>query len=206
MPDCSATGRIFLIYPKGSWNSSLVGSNTGASGGTVNSNSCADPFNLSLEGHLEKPLALSPLDTIVSMISMCHNKFIKQFLTKIMFILLYWLHFDDPNPHDVSLFRQQRRFRPFMSKQNCPPAHNTNTQQPPSENVEIENTMLSISLPHLRFYRQLADTETITRVTNIKSLWVHVYFVQALTRDRKLMAVTICSLSSKSIVSYTLGS
>ena len=120
MPDCSATGRIFLIYPKGSWNSSLVGSNTGASGGTVNSNSCADPFNLSLEGPLENPLALSPLDTIVSMISICHNKFIKQFLTKTVFILLYWLHFDDPNPHDVILFRQQRRFRPFMSTTKLP--------------------------------------------------------------------------------------
>jgi len=32
-----------------------------------------------------------------------------------MFILLYCLHFDYPNPHDVSLFRQERRFGPFMS-------------------------------------------------------------------------------------------
>lgn len=39
MPDLSAIGRILAMYPRGSWNSSFVGSNTGASGGTMNSKS-----------------------------------------------------------------------------------------------------------------------------------------------------------------------
>lgn len=92
---------------------------------------------------------------------------------------------------------------PSCPLQNCPPAQYTNTQQPPSENVAIESTVLSISLPLLRFYRQLADTETITRVTNVKSVWLHVYWVQALRRDRKFVAIIFCSLTSKSLVSYS---
>ena len=206
MPDCSATGRIFLIYPKGSWNSSLVGSNTGASGGTVNSNSCADPFNLSLEGHLENPLALSPLDTIVSTISMCHNKFIKQFLTKTMFILLYWLQFDYPNPHDVSLFRQQRRFGPFMSTTKLPNRtehqHTITTKrecrdrEPYAFNFSSSPTILSPTGWHRN------DNQSDQH----KTLSVHVNWLQALTWDRKFIAITICSLTSKSILSYTMGS